>query len=349
MRILPFLLAVTAAAQETRFGAQSRLVQIPVTVTDGKGRSVDNLDAADFIILDNGKPVDRASIDTIATGTAPISIVVAVQSSGIATAALAKIRKVGSMIQPLITGERGCAAVVSFASRVRWLTECTNDPTAITNAFASFRPGEEKAGRMLDAVQEAIERLKARSGNRRVLLLISESRDRGSTAELEATIKAAQAAAITVYAATFSAFKTAMTAKPSDTAPVYLPNSPEKPRAEAGSPPGREHIPIPPPSQRVDIAGGLSELSRLSNPQTTLLFTQATGGTTFPFTRQRALEDAIEKLGVELHSQYVLSFTPPQQEGESYHTLEVRVAGKKDYRIRARPGYWAGTTEPAQP
>jgi VWFA-related protein len=342
------LLALLAHAQETtRFGAQSRLVQIPVTVTDAKGRTVDNLDAGDFVILDNGKPVDRTAIDTIATGTAPISIVIAVQASGISTAALAKIRKVGSMIQPLITGERGCAAVVSFASRVRWLTECTNDPSAITNAFAAFRPGEEKAGRMLDAMHEAIERLKKRSANRRVLLLISETRDRGSEADLEATLKDAQAAAVTVYSATYSAFKTAMTARPSDTAPVYLPSGPEKPRAEAGSPPGREHVPIPPPAQRADILGGLSELSRLSNPQTTLLFAQATGGTTFPFTRQKALEEAIEKLGVELHSQYVLSFIPPPQEGESYHRLEVRVVGKSDYKIRARPGYWAGITDAA--
>ncbi len=350
-RLAVLVTALSAFAQEdTRFGAQSRLVQIPVTVTDAKGRLVDGLEASDFVILDNGKPIERTAIDTIATGTAPIAIVIAVQASGISTAALSKVRKVGSMIQPLITGERGCAAVVSFASRVRWLTgECTNDATKITNAFASLRPGEEKAGRMLDAVQEGIERLRRRPGSRRVLLLISETRDRGSEADFEATMKAAQAAAVTVYSATFSNFKTAMTAKPSDTASVNLPNSPEKPRADAGSPPGREHVAIPPPAQRVDILGGLTELSRLSNPQTTLLLANATGGTTFPFTRQKALEEAIEKLGVELHSQYVLSFAPAPASGESYHQLEVRMPGKPDYRIRARPGYWAGVSESRLP
>ena len=337
------LAAATLLAQEpdTRFDAQTRLVQVPVTVTDAKGKFVDGLEVEDFVLLDNGKPVERAAIDTIATGTAPIAIVIAIQSSGISTAALAKIRKIGSMIQPLITGDRGCAAVVSFASRVRWLTECTNDAGKLTDAFWRLQPGEEKAGRMLDAVSEGIERLNRRSGSRRVLLLISESRDRGSDAGFEATLKAAQASAIVVYAATYSAFKTAMTAKPSDTAPVYLPARPESPRAQAGSPPGREHVPIPPAAQQADILGGLTELSRLSQPETTLLLAEATGGLTLPFTRQKALEEAIEKLSAELHSQYVLSFAPVAAAEESYHRLEVRLRRGGKYQVRARPGYWA--------
>jgi VWFA-related protein len=333
---------LSAQEDSNRFGVQSRLVQVPVTITDAKGRFVDGLEAEDFLVLDNGKPVDRTAIDTIATGTAPIAIVVAVQSSGISTAVLAKVRKIGSMIQPLITGERGCAAVVSFASRVRWLSECTNDASKLTNAFWTIRPGEEKAGRMLDAVQEGIERLSRRSNSRRVLLLISESRDRGSETDVETAVKAAQMASVTIYSATYSAFKTAMTAKPSDTAPVYLPTHPEYPRAEAGSPPGREHTPIPPPAQRVDILGGLGELNRLSLPQTTQVFAETTGGTTFPFTRQKALEQAIEKLGTELHSQYVISFAPDAATVPGYHRLEVRISRKGDHRIRARPGYWAG-------
>ena len=336
--------ACIAAAQDgqQRFDVQSRLVQVPVAVTDAKGRFVDGLEAGDFVILDNGRPVERAAIDTIATGTAPIAIVIAIQSSGISTAALNKIRKIGSMIQPLITGDRGCAAVVSFASRVRWLAECTNDAFKVTSAFDRLQPGEEKAARMLDAVQEGIERLRRRARSRRVLLLISESRDRGSGAKLEAIVKEAQGAGVVIYSATYSAFKTALTAKPSDTAPVYLPSRPPPRPGRDGSPPGRENIPIPPPEQRVDILGGIGELARLSQPETTRLFAEATGGITLPFTRQKALEEAIGKLGVELHSQYVLSFAPLPDAANGYHRLEVRVSRKGEYRVRARPGYWAG-------
>ena len=101
---------------------------------------------------------------------------------------------------------------------------------------------------------------------------------------------------------------------------------------------------IPPPAQRVDILGGLGELKRLHKEKATEILADATGGAAFPFTRQRALEDAIERLGAELHSQYVLSFAP-EDLAPGYHHLEVRINRRGEFRIRARPGYWA-TAQP---
>jgi hypothetical protein len=75
----------------------------------------------------------------------------------------------------------------------------------------------------------------------------------------------------------------------------------------------------------------------------TQVLAAATGGTTFPFTRQQGLETAIARFGTELHSQYVLSFVP-QDAAPGYHNLEVSLARTGRYHIRARPGYWS--TEP---
>src|SRR5262245_49423898 len=117
MRCVAALVLVPAiVAQDPRFEAQSRLVLVPVTVTDTKNRSVEGLEAADFIVLDNGRQ-HKPVVDTFATGVAPIALVVAVQSSGISAAVLAKVQKIGAMIQPLITGERGRAALVTFDNR----------------------------------------------------------------------------------------------------------------------------------------------------------------------------------------------------------------------------------------
>lgn len=243
------------------------------------------------------------------------------------------------MIQPLITGERGCAGLVTFAERVEWLQDCTSDADALTPAFQRLRPREERTARMLDAVHQIIARLRARPGARRVLLLISESRDRGSETDLETTVIAAEAAGVTIYAATWSAIKTAFTTKPSDSAPPPQPNGPSLPRREPESPPGRERVPIPPPAQRVDLAAGIGELVRLGRTNTTRVLTGRTGGVTLPFTRQKGLEQAIEKLAAELHTQYLLSFTP-QAPAPGHHTIEVRVTRRGEFRIRARPAYW---------
>ena len=88
------------------------------------------------------------------------------------------------------------------------------------------------------------------------------------------------------------------------------------------------------------MLAGIGELARLGKTNTSEALAVATGGTTFPFTRQKGLETAIEKLGAELHTQYVLSFAPDKVE-PGYHHLEVRIARKSDFHIRARPGYWA--------
>jgi VWFA-related protein len=340
-------LAASLAAQESRFDVRSRLVLVPVNVTDLTGSPVDNLSAADFLVLDNGR-VQKATVDTIDTGVAPIALVVAVQSSGISTPVLEKVRKIGSMIQPLITGERGCAAVASFSERVEWLQEeCTKDPNALQRAFLELRPGEDRQACMLDAVQSAVEHLTRQPNARRVLLLISESRDRGSDASLDAVTIAAQSAGVTIYAATYSAFKTGFTSK----SRASQPRRPQRPKVPnegtgtpSGNPPGPYLPKIPPPEHQVDILAGIGELARLPKTNTTEALAKSTGGTTLSFTRQKALEEAIGKLGTDLHTQYVVSFVP-EASAPGYHGLEVRLARPGKFRIRARPGYWSTASQ----
>ncbi len=334
-------LALALCAQEPLFDVQSRLVLVPVTVTDRKGRTVDGLGPADFVILDNGRRVG-ATVDTLATGVAPIALVVAVQSSGISDPVLDKVRKIGGMIQPLVTGERGCAALVAFDERVEWYQECTNDGDSISQAFGRLHSGAEKKGRMLDAVSGAIDRLKARPNSRRVLLLISESRDRGSETELESVVTAAQAAGITIYAAPYSAFMTAFTDKRSDrdNAPVSQP----PPRPDHQNVPSPASVPAQTGQGQIDLLGTFEEIGRKTTTNTTDELTRRTGGAAFPFARQKALEDAIEKLGAELHTQYLLSFAP-EDRAPGLHTLEVRVPSRDKLQVRARAAYWRAGPE----
>lgn len=339
------LFACSLAAQSPQFDARSRLVLIPVTVRDAKGRDVAGLEAADFRLMDNGRP-QSVTVDTIDTGVAPIALIVAVQSSGISAAAVEKARRIGAMIQPLVTGERGCAGVVAFDEKVDWLQECTDDSSSIDRAFrkleAVLRPGEDRNGHMLDAVDSAVEHLKRLADSRRVLLLISESRDRGSETTLQAAAVAAQTAGVTVYAATYSAFKETFTAK----GPVA-----ERPRAlkpktpmdvmgtDDGGAPKKEQVRIVRPEDQVDVLASIGELIRLNKENAAAVLSQGTGGAIFPFTKQKALEEAIEKMGAELHAQYILSFAPEVRTA-GYHTLGVKVVRAGDFEVRARPGYW---------
>ncbi len=330
MKLLLALLAAGAlAAQDANFDVQSRLVLVPVMVTDAKGHPVDGLESGSFVLLDNGRR-QKALVDTIGTGVAPVALMIAVQSSGISAPVLEKVRQISSMVQPLLTGARGCAGLVAFAERVEWLTECTHDSNQLDQAFAKLQPGEAKAARMLDAASQSIDRLQQRKA-RRVLLLISESRDRGSETGLDTLLLAAQKAGVTVYAATYSAFRTGFTQKSAQSSPRR--RGPATPNVTPGDP---NYVPL---EGRADILGGLMELKRLGMVNTTQVLTEQTGGLTFPFTRQKGLENAIEKLSGELHTQYVLGFTP-DLDTPGYHQLAVKIDGRPEIQVRARPGYW---------
>jgi VWFA-related protein len=342
--VLALCFHATIEGQQPNFDVKSRLVLTPVTVTSARGEFVDGLVASDFVLLDNGRPV-AVQVDSIGTGVAPVALVVAVQASGISSAVLDKVRKLGSMFRPLVLGERGSVAVVAFDGEIRWLLEdWSSDEARIGGAFQGLRARNGKESRMLDASLEAIARLTAKASSRRILLLISESRDRNSDADLNDVAYAAQQAGVVVYAAQYSAFKTGFTRKGPESAGPAPKDQSGRPNPEfgtpSGAPPKDKYDPkTPPPAQRVDILGALGELGRFGKDKATEILARETGGLAFSFTRQQGLEDAIEKLGADLHAQYVLSFAPLDRE-RGYHKLEVQVR-RDDVRIRSRPGYWA--------
>ena len=338
--------AESLASQENRFEAGTRLVLVPVAVTDAKGKLVDGLTAADFVLLAGGRP-QTVVVDTIATGVPPVALIVAVQSSGISVAALEKVRKTASMLQPLVAGERGCVGLVAFHERVRWLQDCTSDQNKLAAAFSQLRPGLPKKARMLDAAREAIARLETLPNARRILLLISETRDRGSEADLNSVAIAAQAASVTIYTISYSAFAIAWTSNSSGTAAPRETKRDSRPGEQHGTVddavPTRIKPALPNADSRVDLLSAIGELKRLHQANDAHILAEFTGGATLPFLRQRGLEDAIQKLGLELHTQYMLSFTP-ENATPGFSPLQVTMR-TPTLTVRARGGYWLGPTQ----
>ena len=103
----------------------TRLVQAPVTVIDKHGDTyVDGLQPQDFQLYDNGKE-QNIHVDVTYQ---PISMVIAVQASDQVEGILPKINRIGSMIEPVLIGEQGEAAVMAFDHRFRVMQDFTSDP-----------------------------------------------------------------------------------------------------------------------------------------------------------------------------------------------------------------------------
>jgi len=300
VRSLFLCFAAGLAAQETTFRATVPVVLVPVTVTDQRGKLVDGLGEADFVVTDGGRRV-TFRVESPDLSTAPLALMVAVQTNDLSAAALLKIRKIGSMVQPVITGERGTMALLTVDDRVTVSQEFTADPTAMAKAFERLEPGRSRSAVLLDAAARAVELFRARpSGERRVLLLIGEAKDRGSAAKLEAVLEQLQRENIQVYSATYSAMRTQFTTRAS-----------ERPRPSGGE---------------NDIFAGLAELVRLGSVNTAA------------FTTLRALEGIVMRVGEELHGQYLISF--PASGPDGFHGIGLTLRDADKRAVVARQGYW---------
>lgn len=306
-------LTVALLAQDGSIKTNVPLVLVPTTVTDRKDALIDGLAAEDFVVTDDGVP-QKIHIDTSDTVLAPVSLVVLIQSSGISAPALARIRRVGPMIQPVMIGNHGQAAVITYDDSVRVFQTFTSDGDKIRKAFEDISTRTIKQAKLIDAVIEGMKMLAARPQNyRRVMLVMGESRDRGSKSKLAEAVEMAQRAGVVIYSLTYSAETQAWTSSSEDDPPV------------PGGP---------------DYLGGLGEVARLGKTNDADAFARATGGRHMAFTRGRSLEASISRLGEEIHSQYLLSFVPAPSSNTGLHRIEVRVPKFPKAVVRARPGYW---------
>jgi VWFA-related protein len=310
------LFAATLSAQVPVFRANVPVVLVPVTVADSKGRFVDGLTSADFSLLADGRE-QEFRLDAADAVVAPLAIVIAVQTNDLSATANLKVRKVGSLIQPLITGDRGRAAVIGYGDATVVLTDFTKDPGVIWAAFQRTAASQGgNAARQIDAVADAARMLAARpASERKILIVVGESKDRGSKTKLADALKLLERDAVTVFAATWSPYETAFTTKGTDT-PQTTGNT-------------------------TDLLAGLGEIARLAKQDSAKALVKSTGGEDLSFATLKGLEKSLSRMGEELHSQYLLSF-PAQQVEPGFHTLSVRVLNRRGLTIRARSGYWFG-------
>jgi len=320
MRWAFFIASICLSAQEAVIRTTVPLILAPATVTDRHGKTIDGLAEADFEVLDNDKPVKHS----LETTNQPIALVVAVQTSAIAGPALAKVQKIGSMFEPLVVGAGGLAAIVTYSDQVKVRQPFTHSADEFTAAMRAILPeGTSRTeAHMHDAVIETVRMLTelAPGANkyRRVLVVIGESRDRGSKAGLEDAVTRAQAANVTVYPVNYSVYKTSYTTRGAE-------------RFENGR---RVYN-----TDKGNLLAIFAEIRRLGKENGGDALAKFTGGEKVSFTRLGGLERVIQKVGEDLHTQYLLSFVAEGAESGAYHRITVNVK-RAGAVVRARPGYW---------
>ena len=333
-----FLAGLLGAQEPPTFRTNVRIVMTPVTVTDRNGGVVNGLTPADFRLLDNGK-TQQITEDLAAH---PISMAMVVQANAQVEKMLPQIQKLGSAIQQQVLGDEGEISILQFDHRIQTLTDFTSDPDQISKTLKKLKSGSGTS-RLNDAAIEGINLLKKRPETRRkILLLVSESRDNGSELKPREVLSAAELANVVTYAIDISHMMASITAPPSANRSVL-----------DNRPPGAVHLPagaVETPTTQSQAALGnwvpvvkdifiAAKSVFVSNPLE--IYTNYTGGREYSFMNQKSLERAVSDLGEELHSQYLLTYIPNNQDEGGYHNIVIQVL-KPDMKIRARDGYYLG-------
>jgi VWFA-related protein len=338
--------------RQAKVKVQVALVNTPVTVRDGRGEMVHNLEARDFQITDNGLAQRISHFDL---GGDALSVVILLETSSRIEPLLPQVRKTGILFTQTVMGPTGEAAVVGFNDSVDKLQDFTTSGDIIENTVAHLREGTS-GSKLYDAMALGVEMLSGRPeatsekpGRRRVLMILSEATDVGSEAKLGEVLRQAQLANVTIYSVGLSTTRAELQAKPKDTRRQITPPGtfPLPPQ------PG---VPQTPTSEEnrygnIDLMAAAVWIVQHIHDQVTdhalEVAATATGGAHLSTFQDRSIEKAIDEIGGELHSQYNISYTPTVAGTPGYHEIKVNIVRNdaKNLKVRARPGYYLAAPE----
>jgi len=333
LSVFCLITAAPAAQEKTEqnvptLRSQSNVVLVPALVKGKAGKLVFGLQAKDFVIEDDGVE-QRVSMDE-AEPQESVSLVIAIQSGRTVLSELQRMKGIGSMLDQVISQPQVQTAIITFDSQINLLQDFTFESQQteeqlkkmMTGQLRNVDGGDRRGAAIYDAVHYSVKLLgKQPQDSRRVLLLISETRDHGSHAvTLEDCLTAISESNTVVYALAFS-----------PTGSIAL----DTMRGEW--------------SARTDPAGGILDILRLMEMARQALRKNAakglaslTGGEYELFKSRRSFENFMTEFTNHLYSRYLLRFEPKSPH-DGLHDLSVRLRSPGDYIVLARRSYWVNT------
>jgi VWFA-related protein len=299
---------------------QSNIVFVPTLVKDKAGKLVFGLQPKDFIIEDDGVE-QQVSMDEAEPQEA-VSLVIAIQIGRTAVHEFQRLEGLSRLLDQIVDRPQTETALITFDSQVNLVQAFTFDSgqtEAQLQKTVSGRlrdielSGDTGSAAIYDAVRYSVKLLeKQPDDSRRVLLLISETRDHGSHAvKLDDAIAAISESNTVVYSLAFS---------PAASSALDTMR-------------GKE------PTQ----AGGLGQLLVLARQamrkNAAKSVASMTGGEYELFTSGKSFERLMTDFTNHLHNRYLLRFQPKNPH-PGLHEVRVRLRDARDRVVLARRNYW---------
>jgi len=299
LALLSTSLILQAQQQAPVFRTTGDTVPVYVTVTDKADRLVPDLTRDDFQIFDNGKSQPLTLFDNTPQ---PIRLIVLLDVSGSMSGNLPLLRAASmQLFLKLRPDDR--ARVGTFGKEIIISPEFSGDARALVAALPQ-EIDPEASTPLWHAVDDAITELQDVK-ERRVILVLSDGKDSGPTKFNQKfynqldEVERARATETMIYSVGFQSR-----------------------------------------SARPMMGGNLGAMMAADLPDPGLgTAAIETGGGYFEVRPRDDLSAAFTRVADELHSQYLLGFTPPARDGKA-HKIEVKIPNK-DVKPRARKSYVA--------
>ena len=186
---------------------------VPALVKDQAGKLVFGLQARDFIIEDDGVP-QQVSMDEAEPQEA-VSLVIAIQTGRSALFEFQRMKGISSLLDQIVSQPQVQTAIVTFDGEINLLQDFTFESAQTETYLKKMmegplrnmgNSGDRSGAAIYEAVRYSVKLLeKQPDDSRRVLLLISETRDHGSHAvKLDDAIAAISDSNAVVYSLAFS-------------------------------------------------------------------------------------------------------------------------------------------------
>ncbi len=287
----------------------STFVWVPALINTKNGGILIHPDIDGLRLFDNGSPEKLTEINTKGL---PVSLVILMQTGGSASRFLATYTNLPELIGWLAGDSVHEITLVTFDSRVRQVWSFPARTDGVDYALTHQRPGDKGAA-IKDAVAFGIRQLQDEPGRfRRVVLLLSQGRDAGSSTSSRSLLEELGISSTVVYSLTFPSEKT------------YTARAHTKKLGHG-------------------MDDALEVTCRALDQQMAKEIAYLTGGTEFQFDDQRDFNSAMLETVSDFHNGITLGFQPGGHEA-GLHLIDVQADSTK-LRVTARRAYWLAGPE----
>jgi VWFA-related protein len=336
----------------TTLSVDVKVVTLPVTVRDKKGKIVRDLTKDDFELEEDGKPqaIRYFSQET----NLPLTVGLLVDTSMSERDNMDRERSASrSFLDQMITRPTDRAFVIHFDREVELLQDLTADHAKLEKAVGlidtqqaveSVQSSDQGSGShrahgagtlLYDAIFLACDEIQKKQTGRKAIVVLTDGEDRGSQETLNSAIESAQKSETVVYAVYIGGHEDH----------DYDNNQMGRRGGMGGGYPGGGYPGGRYPGGGYPGGGGSyprgQQQNRPNGKKILQEIAQQTGGRFFEVKKKDSVDDIYAQIAEELRTQFMLGYTPPKDQTSGYHSIHL-TAKKKDLQVQTREGYYSG-------